>query len=164
MSRPRPPSAWHMTRRSRACASSTSACISSRLKAPSRGPWPALDRTLEADVEPGGVADHRVAGGERLLQHRGGAQMAGALRLVEAPAMLERVAVVRHMVMAIDQAGEHRLSRNIDDLRVARPIALVTGGDRRDPVVAKHDRCIVDRCGAGAVNQPAAFEDLHRLP
>ena len=157
MSSPRPPSAWHITRRSSACASSTSARISSRLKARSRGPWPGrelappvvahlitsapartilrttsrtsarlvttlcgtsgspgmqqqsssarpdgliaspmppigemidkdsisrgpvdqpfLDRPLEPGIEPGGVADRGVAGGQGLLQHRGGAQM-----------------------------------------------------------------------------------------
>jgi hypothetical protein len=85
------------------------------------------------------------------------------LRLVEAPAMLQRVAVVGHVVVAIDQAGEHRFSGDIDDFGVGRPVALVAGGDRLDAVVAQHDRRALDRRRAGAVDQPAALEDLHGL-
>ncbi len=40
---PGPPSAWHITRRPCACDSATSACISSAVKAASRGPWPARE-------------------------------------------------------------------------------------------------------------------------
>src|SRR2546425_6839187 len=41
--RPGPPSAWHMTRRPREWASSTSAFISSSVNSESFGPWPARE-------------------------------------------------------------------------------------------------------------------------
>ena len=78
--------------------------------------------------------------------------------------MLQRVAVIGHMVVAIDQAGQHRLPRHIDDFGVGRPVALIAGGDRLDAIVAKDDRRVLDRRGAGAVDQPATFQDLHRFP
>ena len=62
-----------------------------------------VDRPLEPGVEPGGVAHRGVAGFEGLLQHLGGAQCPGALRLVDAPAPRQIVAVHRHVVVAIDQ-------------------------------------------------------------
>jgi len=89
--------------------------------------------------------------------------MPGALRLVKPPAMLQRITVVRHVVVAIDQAGQHCLPRHIDDLGIFRPVALIAAGDCGDAVVAQHDRRAVDRRGAGAVDQPAALEDLHGL-
>ena len=122
---------------------------------------PFLDRALEPSIEPGGVADHRVAGGERLSQHRRGAQVTGALGLIEAPAMLQRIPVVRHVVVAIDQARQHRHSGDIDDFGFGRPVALVAGGDRVDTVAADHDCRTIDRRGAGAIDQPRVFQDLH---
>ena len=72
---------------------------------------PLLDRPLEPGVEPGGVAHRRIAGGERLLQHLRGAQGARRLRLVDAPAPRQVVAVHRQMVVAVDQPRQHRHAR-----------------------------------------------------
>ena len=75
---------------------------------PRPGDQPFVDRPLEPGVEAGGVADRRIAGGERLLQHLGGAQGARRLRLVDAPAPRQIVAVHRQMVMGVDQPRQHR--------------------------------------------------------
>ena len=56
-------------------------------------------------------------------QDLGGAQSPGALRLVDAPAPRQIVAVHRHMVVAVDQPGQDRHTRDIDDLGILRPLA-----------------------------------------
>src|SRR5436305_12781076 len=92
--------------------------------------------------------------------------MPRALRLVETPAMLQRIAVVRHMIMTIDKARQNRHAADVDDLGIGRPVALIARRDRLDAIVAQDDRCALDRRRASAVDQPAASEHLHlhRLP
>ncbi len=125
---------------------------------------PLVDRTLEPGVEPGGVADGRVAGGERLSQDFGGAQGARRLRLVDAPAPRQIVAVHRQMVMDIDQPRQDRHAGHVDDLGAGRPVAARPRLDRLDLLVADHNRGL-DWPGPGPVDQPAASEHPdHRRP
>ena len=82
---------------------------------------PLVDRPLEPGIEPGGVAHRRIAGGERLSQHLGGAQGARRLRLVDAPAPRQIVAVHRQVVVGVDQPRQYRHAGHVDDLGVGRP-------------------------------------------
>src|SRR5271165_5592375 len=62
--------------------------------------------------------------------------------------------------MGVDQARQDRHAGNIDDLGLARPLAIAAGFDRFDPLVLDDNRR-VDRRGAGPVDHPAAFEHPH---
>ncbi len=128
---------------------------------PRPGDQPLVDRPLEPGVETGGVAHRGVSHRQGLLQDLGGAQGPGALRLVNAPAPRQIIAVHRHMVVAIDQAGQDRHAGDIDNLGILRPLAGGFGGDRLDPLIADHDRSARLRSGAGSVDQPSALQHLH---
>src|SRR5213594_4075543 len=67
---------------------------------------PVADREPEASVQTAGVAHRGVARLEDLARDRGGSQVPRALRLVEAPALRQLVAVEGQMVVAIDEPGQ----------------------------------------------------------
>src|SRR5439155_24770061 len=97
----------------------------------------------EARFETAGVAPRRVARLEDLARDRGGAQVPRALRLVQAPALRQLVAVEGQMVVAIDESGHRGETRGVDHvdtgLGAGRPTAArVRRGYRLDPSVVDH--------------------------
>ena len=124
------------------------------------------NRQPEARVETAGVAHRRVARLEDLARDRGGAQVPRALRLVQAPALRQLVAVEGQMVVAIDEPGHRGETRGVDHvdagLGAGRPTAArVRRGHRLDPSVVDHHARVAHGRRAAAVDQGADSDDLH---
>ena len=125
---------------------------------------PSPDGLPEPGVQPTGVADGSVALRERLLDRLRGAEAPRAGRLVEAPAPRQVVAVERHVIVAVDQTGQDRPARYIDNLGILRPGDRARRGDRVDAAIANDDGRIAHGCGPRTVDQGSALEHDHRAP
>src|SRR5712691_6767112 len=123
-----------------------------------------FDRQLKPDVETSGVAYGGIARGQGLPQYRGRAHMRGAERLMQPPALRERVAVRREMIVAVDEAGKQREAREIDDVGVCWPGDGMTWSCRGNAPVVDEYGSVRYRCGASAVDQSSAEKQLHSDP
>ena len=128
------------------------------------GAEPLLDRLLEAGVQPSGVSDAGVSGGQGLLQHLGGAQVLQGDRLGKAPAAGQVVALGGQVVVAIDEAGQQGQSGNVDDLGGG----WKRDGGRRshglDPLAVNEDGRVPQHRPPGAVDEVGADESFHGAP
>ncbi len=61
-----------------------------------------MNGLFEAGVQPGSIPHRPVAGGQRLLQDGCGAHMRRTLRLIQAPARGEAVAMRGQVVVPVD--------------------------------------------------------------
>src|SRR6185436_4698380 len=90
--------------------------------------------------------------------------MRGAARLVEPPALGHLVAVRGEMIMAVDEAGQEREPRSVDDLAGDRAATARAGRHRLDPtVLERHDRVAHGR-RPGPVDQRPDPDHRHRAP
>jgi hypothetical protein len=85
--------------------------------------------------------------------------MAGAFWFIDAPAMRQIVAVVRHVVVAIDQTRQHRHAGTIHNFGIGGKITRVLCRYRTDLIAIDNDRRVPGRSLARAVNQPRILED-----
>ena len=65
--------------------------------------------------------------------------------------------------MQIDQARHEHLTGGIHHVGALGHLDIGCGPDRHDPLAADHHDCIVERGGAGAVDQLGADDRSHRL-